>query len=438
MAVRSEPVEPNFNEMLESIRGVTAASIDVRSHEPPLAEFPADEYRLRYAKACKLMEEHDLDALLVTQDIDVRYFTGYLSILWCSRFRPYVGILPRDPSLGPVLVVPAQETGNAVSTSWIENRVIYPDQDDPSPHIAQAILDLGLKGGRIGTELGFGQRLGMTINQFEAVKGAIRPAQFVNGTPVIQAVRMVKSPSEVECLRRACEISQAGVRAGWEALRPGMTEKELARVMGATMYAEGAELGTQPSFLALFGGPDRYMHVNALASDNVLGEGDLVMIDGGAVFHGYSTDFIRQACIGDPTPEQRRFFDICVEANNVAIDAIRPGAEGADVYAAGVAVFEREGLMEYNVLNIVGHGTGMEVHELPWLGEGGAVYTSSTVLEPGMVVCIEPVIGGMDEWRTGTFIVEDKVLVTETGAEVLTNALDKDLWVQPVVAAAII
>jgi Xaa-Pro aminopeptidase len=211
-----------------------------------------------------------------------------------------------------------------------------------------------------------------------------------------------------------------------------MTEKELARVMGSTMYAEGAELGTQPSFLALFGGPDRYMHVNGLASDNVLGEGDLVLIDGGAVFQGYSTDFIRQASVGEPTAEQRRYFEICVEANNAAIDAIRPGVEGADVYAAGVAVFEREGLLEYNVLNIVGHGTGMEVHELPWLGEGGVVYTSSTVLEPGMVVCIEPVIGGMDDWRAGCFIVEDKVLVTDTGAQVLTDALDKNLWVQPV------
>src|SRR4051794_28541668 len=105
--------------MLESIRAVTAASITVASHAPPFAEFPVDEYHLRYAKACKLMEQHDLDALLVTQDLDVRYFSGYLSILWCSRFRPYVALLPRDPSVGPTLIVPAQETGNAISTSWI-------------------------------------------------------------------------------------------------------------------------------------------------------------------------------------------------------------------------------------------------------------------------------------------------------------------------------
>jgi Xaa-Pro aminopeptidase len=213
-----------------------------------------------------------------------------------------------------------------------------------------------------------------------------------------------------------------------------MTEKELASVMASTMYAEGAEFGAQPSFLVIMSGPDRYQTVNALASDKPVEEGDLVLIDGGAVFGGYSTDFIRQACLGEPTADQRRWFEICVEANDASIAAIRPGVSGADVYDAGIAVFEREGLLEHNVLNIVGHGTGMEVHELPWLGERDSVYTAETVLEPGMVVCIEPVIAGMDgpQWRAGAFIVEEKVLVTETGAEVLTTDLDKDLWVQPV------
>src|SRR5437899_7455625 len=139
MSRSSEPVEPNFNEMLERTRGVTASSIAVKANEPEFAEFPLDEYHVRYAKACKLMEAEGLDALLVTQDLDLRYFAGYLSIIWCSRFRPYVALLPRDPSLGPTLIVPRQETGNALSTSWIADRVIYPDQDDPAPYIAQAI-----------------------------------------------------------------------------------------------------------------------------------------------------------------------------------------------------------------------------------------------------------------------------------------------------------
>lgn len=436
MAHKSEPTEPRFDELLATMAG---ADLDVPTahRSAKYAEFPADEYLGRYAKARALMEREGLDALLVTQDLNVRYFAGYLSILWCSRFRPYLALLPRDPALGATLILPEQEWGNGNATSWIGDIATYPDQGDPSPYIARAIHDK-LPSGRIGIELGFGQRLGMTINQFRALIANGENLEFVNGTPVIQAVRMIKSPGEVDRLRRACEISQAGVRAGWEALRPGMTEKELARVMGSTMYAEGAEFGIQPSFLAMMSGPERYKTLNALASDKELAAGDLVIIDGGAVYGGYSTDFIRQACLGEPTDQQRKWFDLCVEANDAAIAAIRPGVTGADVYDAGVEVFQREGLMDYNVLNIVGHGTGMEVHELPWLGERDTVYTSGTTLQAGMVVCIEPVIGGMDgpDWNAGCFIVEEKVLVTETGAEVLTRDLPKDLWIQDVHAHA--
>lgn len=433
MANVSEPIEPDFNRMLESIRGVDGQGLTVASKHARYGEFPVEEYVRRYAKARQLMEDEGLDAILVTQDLNVRYFSGYLSVLWASRFRLMAVLLPRDPSLGPSLIIPGQETGNGLHTSWVADVVTYPDQDDPAPHVAAAILDK-VKGGKIGLELGFGQRIGMTINQLDAIRSLVKPVEFANATPLIQAVRMVKSPAEVERLRRACQISQAGVRAGWEALRPGMTEKELASVMASTMYAQGAEFGTQPSFLVIMSGPERYQTVNALASDKVVNEGDLVLIDGGACYGGYATDFIRQAAVGEPTDDQKRWFEICCEANDAAIQAIRPGVAGSDVYQAGVSVFEREGLLDYNVLNIVGHGTGMEVHELPWLGEADDVYTASTVLEPGMVVCIEPVIAGMDspEWKAGAFIVEEKVLVTETGFEILTTDLGKDLWVQPV------
>src|SRR5262245_54826360 len=429
--------DSGFNPLLEAIRGIDGSTVAVAANDARYGEFPVDEYRRRYARACRVMEERGLDALLVTENLNVRYFSGYLSMLWVSRFRVMAALLPRDPSLGPTLIVPGQETGNALATSWIADLATYPDQEEPVPYLASAIREK-VAAGRIGLELGFGHRLGMTVEQLEALRRELSGVELVSGTPLIQAVKMVKSPAEVERVRRACEISQAGVRAGWEALRPGMTEKELAAVMSSTMYAEGAEFGPQPSFLVYMSGPDRYQTLNALASDKPIVEGDLVLIDGGAVYGGYSTDFIRQASLGEPTADQRRWFEIAIEANEAAVAAIRPGVTGADVYEAGVAVFEREGLMDFNALNIVGHGTGMEIHELPWLGERDTVYSAETVLEPGMVVCIEPVIAGMDgpDWHSGAFIVEDKVLVTETGSEILTAALDKELWVQPVAAAA--
>jgi Xaa-Pro dipeptidase len=423
-----------FNRLLSRIRDVDGSKLDLRSHAARFGEFPVEEYRRRYARAVRLMDEEGLDALLLTHELNVRYFTGYLTILWESRFRSLVALLPRDVEKGPTLILPGQETGNALGTSWVPDRILYPDQEPVVPHLVQALRDKGLEGGRIGMELGFGTRLGMTQEDFSAFRSAVPSAEIIDAATIAQTVRMVKSPAEVERIRRACEISQAAIRAGFTALRPGMTEKELAAILGSTMYAEGAELGSRPTFLTVDAYPGRRKMVNSIASDHRIAEGEMVMVDGGATHGGYATDFIRQACLGEPTPDQRRWFDVAVEANDAAIAAIRPGAAGADVYEAGLAVFEKHGLSRYNVLNIVGHGTGMEIHELPWLGERGAVYSSETVLEPGMVFCVEPVIAGMDgpDWNAGIFIVEDKVLVTQTGHEVLTNSLSKDLWVQPV------
>jgi Xaa-Pro aminopeptidase len=421
----------DFNSMLRAMRG-TSGEETLRAEPAPHAEFPVAEYASRYARARRLMEEAELDALLLTHELNVRYFSGYLTILWESRFRSLMLLLPRDVSLGPTLIVPGQETGNAMGTSWVPDRVIYPDQENAVPHTVKALQDKGLATGRIGMELGFGQRLGMTQEDYAALHSALPEAQIESATELIQAVRMIKSPSEVERVRRACEISQSAVREGFSALRAGMTEKELGAVLGAAMYREGAELSSRPSFLTVSSYPGRPLMVNSLASDYAIQAGDMVMLDGGATHGGYATDFIRQACLGDPTDDQRRWFDICIEANDACIAAVSPGVTGADVYEAGLAVFERYGLAKYNLINIVGHGTGMEVHELPWLGERDIVYSSDTRLEPGMVLCVEPVIAGMDgpNARAGIFIVEDKLLVTENGCEVLTKSISKDLWVQ--------
>ncbi len=219
------------------------------------------------------------------------------------------------------------------------------------------------------------------------------------------------------------------MEAGWHALHIGMTEKELAAVMISTMIQEGAE--PMKTFLCVTSGSQRYQIVNCPPSDYQLKQGDLVMIDGGAAYNGYVTDFIRQACLGQPTTQQQEWFDLAKTANDTAIATIRPGVRCEEVYEAAHHVFREAGLGDYGVINIIGHSCGTEVHELPYVGERGQVETSDTVIEEGMVFCIEPLIAGMDSprWEAGIFIQEDMVAVTETGCEVLTSRLSKDLWI---------
>ena len=424
--------QSDFNGLLRCLRGVDGSDLGLPEADVPWAEFPVSEYARRYARAIRLMEEKGLDALFLSQELNVRYFSGYLTILWESRFRSLMLLLPRDPNLGPTLVIPGQETGNAVGTSWVQDRIIYPDQDNVVPYARQAVEEKGLAAARIGMELGFGQRLGMTHDDFTSLRAELPDARLESASEVVQAVRMIKSSAEVERVREACRISQRAIEEGFSSLREGMTEKQLAANLGSAMYREGAELGSRPSFLTVSSYPGRARMVNSLASDYELARGDMVLLDGGATCGGYATDFIRQACLGEPTDDQKRWFEICIEANDACIAAVRPGVSGADVYEAGLAVFARHGLADYNLINIVGHGTGMEVHELPWLGERDEIYSAETRLEPGMVLCVEPVIAGMDgpECGAGIFIVEDKLLVTEDGCENLTDSLSKEMWVQ--------
>jgi Xaa-Pro dipeptidase len=391
-------------------------------------DFEATEYQRRHARLSKLMESDGIDAIIASQEENVRYFSGYLTILWASKFRPFLAILGKDHERS-TLLVPSQERLNAEGTSWITNVVGYPAQTPPIAHVVEVLRRLDLEGARIGIELGFGQRLGMNQEQFAELTARLSGAEFVDATPLMQSVRMLKSPEEIGRIASACEISQAAVEAGWRSLRPGMSERELASVMVGKMYELGAEVGSKPSFVAIIAG-ERRGFANAVASKYVLAAGDFVFIDGGAVARGYVCDFIRHASLGRPSEEHARLFRAAIDANEAAVAAIRPGVLGCDVFEAADARIEELGFGEQKFMNIVGHGIGMDIHEVPWLGQRDTVFTADVELREGMVLCVEPgIVGNGDGAGPGHFILEDIVVVTDSGSRNLTSDLPKDVWV---------
>jgi Xaa-Pro aminopeptidase len=404
--------------------------------ETKWSDFPGEEYQKRWHRASSLMAKQGIDALLLTQMENVRYFSGFLSQLWCSKFRPMIALLPQDPSSGASLILPGSENGNSI-TSWVDEVIFYGDQVDPLSFITDLLKKKQLHSGTIGAELGFGQRLGMPYAQFEELKSSLGSARFVNASRLIQDARMIKSPAEIECLKKACELSQKGVAAGWESLREGMTERELMAIILSDMYRRGAEPGITASQFAIRAGYHRNRNANALASNSAIKSGDFVVVDGGACYQGYVCDFIRQAFVGHPSKDQLSLYNLVVQAVDSAIAAIRPGLTAADVYEAAMKVFADAGLSRYSQYNIVGHGLGLDIHELPWLGERNVVYTWETILQPGMCLTVEPILSGLKDLKgtpdpnqeTGRFIVEDVVVVTESGCENLTATLKNDLWV---------
>jgi Xaa-Pro aminopeptidase len=422
--------QPDFNRYLDAIEPVGPADLPLTITSPDYADFESEEFQQRYERLRVLMKLENMDAVLVSQEENVRYFTGFLTALWVSKFRPLVGIVPTDTSRPAGLILPQQERANAEATSWIKSLTIYPAQEPPISYVVGALKERGLGKRRIGLELGFGQRLGMNQEQFHQLVQAMPEVEFVDATPIFQAVRMLKTPAEIERLAMACKISEAGTEAGWRALRSGMTEREILSVMAAKMYELGAEVGTKPSFFGILAG-DRWRLANGVASEYRIGPGDLILIDGGATYRGYVCDFIRQACLGRPSSQQLRWFDAVVKATDAAAAVVSPGVACHTVYNAALSYLTECGLVQFNRMNIIGHGLGMDIHELPWIGAHESVYTSGTTLRAGMVLTIEPGITAPDETSgpKGHFIVEDVIVVTPTGARTLTSHLSKAVWI---------
>lgn len=427
ISFRSEPYD--FNAALDLIEGIGADAFPVELATPIYADFPGAEFARRYARLRRLMEAESIDAVIPTQEENVRYFTGYLSILWMSRFRPVVAILPADPSVPAGLAVSGQERANVETTSWVPGFFAFPPQEPPIAAIAGQLRERGLDRGRVGIELGFGQRLGMNQEQLQELVQLLPDVEFVDATPLMETVRMLKSPEEIARLERAALISLQGIEAGWRALRSGISERDVVGTMATEMFARGAEVGAKGVQLGIMAG-DRWRQSNSVPSGYVLKDDDLVLVDGGASYRGYVCDLIRQAKLGPLRDDQQRWFDAALESLDAAVAAIAPGVPGYDVYQAALDSLQENGLAQHNRMNIVGHGIGADIHELPWIGERDRVYSADTRLREGMVLSIEPgLLPPVDSDVVGHFILEEVVAVTATGTRLLTSGLSKDVWI---------
>ena len=384
--------------------------------------FTDAEYRQRLARARELMSGEGLDALLVSAPNNLTYISGYRTNLFDSNFRPFLSLIPLESD--PVLLLPTLEVGVGEEVSWMDD--IRPWGPAPGakawgespPVIAAdalnaarlAIEDKKLASARIGIEQGFGQRLGMSLEQLEQLRGMLPNATWGDSTGLFWKLRGVKSPKEIEYLRRASQITDKGYEAVLENAKEGMTERELQGIMGATYMKEGSDYR---GFIIVQAGPERYKMMNPYASDRKIRKGDAVTFDFGAVYNGYWSDLTRTFFVGECSPRQREMYDAAREVSELTVQQVKPGVtcESIDLFAE--SELHKRGYKEY-MLHRTGHSIGLEVHELPSIGAG-----EKTVLQAGVTAAIEP--GIYDFNGVGGYRIEDIVLVTESGVEYLSN-----------------
>ena len=368
----------------------------------PAPAITAAEREDRIRKAQSLMGELGADALIIGAGPSLRYFTG---VGWNATERLVAMMLPRQG--GPTMICPRFELGSLEASLGIEAGIaLWEEHESPYALAAKVLADLGTRTLAIDPALPF--------FAFDGLRLATPGLALVNGAPVVDGCRMVKSPAELALMSQAKAMTLEVHRRAARILEPGITTTAVRRFIDQAHRALGADDGS--SFCAVqFGVASAYPH--GLPGEQRLAEGDIVLIDTGCRVQGYNSDITRTYVFGAPSAEQRRVWDVEKQAQAAAFAAVRPGVPCEEIDAVARGVLEAAGFGPgYELPGLphrTGHGIGLSIHEAPYLVRG-----DRTPLAPGMCFSNEPMIVIPDAFGVR---LEDHFHVTETGAAWFTE-----------------
>ncbi|WP_137287675.1 M24 family metallopeptidase [Halorussus salinisoli] len=279
---------------------------------------------------------------------------------------------------------------------------------DPVQDIVAGLLEDRDQTGKIGMDYRYTRLLDAA-----ALGDAYDWNDTVNLQPVFADLRTNKDDAEIEALKRSGEIVDECLSETLTALEPGMTEREIESELKARLIKSDAEMWG----VTLVTSGERTASIMANTSSRSIRDGDVVLVDTGAVYNGYYTDVTRMAAVGDPGEQIREMYEVVHEASARALETVEPGVECREVDLAARNVIEDAG---YEFDDRVGHGIGLDGHEPPYIGP-----TNPQPLKPGLAFTIEP---GIYIEGVGGVRIEDNVVVTEDGFIELTN-MSRDLIV---------
>lgn len=384
--------EPECAETAES-----AVTVATDSSDDPF-DYPGRVSALRARLAAS-----DVDAAVLFERGNVRYFTG-----WRQNTSSF-SIVVVTPE-GIQYLVPRLDEAAVCAECWIDEADItaFPEED-PAVGTAVDLLDGSVD--RIGIEAET-----ITAHRRDALGTC---GELVDLGETLAALRRTKSAAAIDTYREAAAVTSDVFAAVLSDAEPGDPERDLTARARYLMEVRGGEGASFEPF-AMAGEHAAMPHRTATARP--IETGDLVVFDMGLVWNGYATDLTRTFLFGDPEPAQQRLFEAALAAQRAAIDSVGPGVRAETVHQRAVDVLSEHGLAD-RFPHLTGHGLGYDIHEAPIIDAG-----SDAQLEPGMVVTIEP---GVYVPGIGAARIEDMVLVTESGREVLTD-LPRDLVTEEV------
>ena len=378
---------------------------------PPARGFPQAEYLARTTHAQQKMAQQGLDGLLVMTEPEVTYFTGFQTLFWQSPTRPWFVFVPQTGK--PVAVIP--EIGAALMRqTWVDDirtwRAPCPADDGIS-----LLTDLMSPCAKIGVMLGHETHLRMPLADWNRLMVALPGLQIVDAGPLVQGLRMVKSPAEIAKLAHICAIGSQSFAQVPTFAHVGTPLDAVFREFRRTALAQGADGAPYVVGAAAQGG---YADVISPPDGTPLARGDILMLDSGMVWDGYYCDFDRNWAVGQADDMARRAYDVLWRATEAGIIAAKPGTTCRDLCAAMGAVIAQLPDSGGDIGRL-GHGLGLQLTEQPSLAG-----FDTTVLQENMVITLEPSVSYGD----GLMMVhEENIVVTPQGGRLLTTRAAPEL-----------
>jgi Xaa-Pro dipeptidase len=397
-----------------------------------------DRLSARVERVHARMTKAGFDALVASSPANVRYLTGFG--LGMESLTLHAGghvlmavVLCQDPQ--PCLVAPATDVVPAVLQgvparliTYGRNTLVVHRRDDvgegyesavraalrtesSAPTAVQAVVSILADAGArcVGIDDG-----GMPASVHLALTRSFGRAEFVSATALLRAVRAVKEPEEVACLRQGAQIVEAAIEEVWRGAQPGISEVELATRALHTMIDHGA----RPT-LWYVGVGDQSALVDRLPTNRTITRGDVIMVDFGCEYRGYYADLARTAVLGSPSPRLAGYYAAVQEGERAALAAVRTGQSATTVFRQAVSAVRASGIPHFDRVHC-GHGIGLEPYDDPLLSAG-----SDGLLESGMVLNVET---PYYELGFAGLQLEDTVLVTDTGPDFLSR-LPRELMI---------
>lgn len=377
--------------------------------------FDTSEFEARTAIAQEMMDRSALNAMLLSTEAEVRYYSGFHTPFWQSPTRPWFLLMPLRGK--PIAIIPGIGAA-CMAATWIEDIRTWPaprPDDDGVSLLAEALSEVAGADGNIGVPMGHETHVRMPAADFDRLRALVGVDRFVDATGIVRAQRMVKSEAEIEKIAHVCAIASDSFEALPGFVQIGDTERQAFAKMRIDLLRRGAD---DVPYLVGGSGPGGITGVIEQPTDRILGSGEIMMLDTGAMFDGYFCDFDRNYALGHAAGEVRRAYDVVHAATEAGIAAAVPGASSADLFRAMADVLSDYGASEGDIGRL-GHGLGMQLTEWP-----SHTHSDKTVLEVGMVVTIEP---GMGFGDGKTMVHEENVVIRENGAELLSRRAPAEL-----------